>query len=170
MVCATVGSSTVIFWKRRSSAASFSRCFRYSSSVVAPIVCSSPRASIGLWVDAAAIAAPAAPPPPGRTRPDESVELVDEQDDVAAGADLLEDLLQPLLEVTAVAAAGDERTEVEGVELLVLEVLRDLALHDRLSETFDDGGLADAGLADEDGVVLRTTRKDLHDALDLFLA
>ena len=49
----------------------------------------------------------------GGTRTDERVQLVDEQDDVAAGADLLEDLLQPLLEVTAVAAAGDERAEVE---------------------------------------------------------
>ena len=38
---------------------------------------------------------------------DERVELVDEQHDVAAGADLLQDLLQPLLEVAAVAQAGD---------------------------------------------------------------
>jgi hypothetical protein len=44
---------------------------------------------------------------------DEGVQLVDEQDDVAAGPDLLQDLLQPLLEVTAVAAAGDERAEVQ---------------------------------------------------------
>lgn len=39
----------------------------------------------------------------GGTRTDQRVQLVDEQDDVAAGADLLEDLLQALLEVTAVA-------------------------------------------------------------------
>ena len=106
-MCASVGSATWIGWKRRSSAASFSRCLRYSSSVVAPMVCSSPRASIGLRmrgrVDRAL----------GRAGTDERVQLVDEQDDVAAGADLLEDLLQPLLEVTAVAAAGDERAEVE---------------------------------------------------------
>ena len=49
----------------------------------------------------------------GGTGTDQRVQLVDEQDDVAAGADLLEDLLQALLEVTAVAAAGDERAEVE---------------------------------------------------------
>ena len=48
----------------------------------------------------------------GGTRTHQGVDLVDEQDDVAAGADLLEDLLQPLLEVTAVTAAGDERAEV----------------------------------------------------------
>ena len=54
----------------------------------------------------------------GGTGTDERVELVDEQDDVAAGADLLEHLLEALLEVAAVAAAGDERAEVERVELL----------------------------------------------------
>ncbi len=41
----------------------------------------------------------------GGTRTDQRVQLVDEQDDVAAGVDLLEHLLQAFLEVTAVAAA-----------------------------------------------------------------
>ena len=63
MVWATVGSSTLTGWKRRSRAASFSRCLRYSSSVVAPMVCSSPRASMGLRIDAASIAPSAAPAP-----------------------------------------------------------------------------------------------------------
>ena len=91
-------------------------------------------------------------------------------DDVAAGTDLLEDLLQPLLEVTAVAAARHQRAEVEGVQLLVLERLRHLALDDRLGQAFHDGGLADARLAHEDGVVLGPARQDLHDPLDLLLA
>ncbi len=106
----------------------------------------------------------------GGTRADEGVHLVDEQDDVAAGADLLEHLLQALLEVAAVAAAGHERAEVERVELLVLEGLGHLALDDVLREALDDGGLADAGLADENGVVLGAARQHLHDALDLLLA
>jgi hypothetical protein len=48
MVSGTVGSPTKTGWKRRSSAASFSIYLRYSSSVVAPMQCSSPRASAGL--------------------------------------------------------------------------------------------------------------------------
>ena len=56
----------------------------------------------------------------GRAGAHERVQLVDEQDDVAAGADLLEHLLEALLEVAAVAGAGDERAEVERVELLAL--------------------------------------------------
>ena len=48
MVSSTDGSLTSTVWKRRSSAGSFSIYLRYSSSVVAPMQCSSPRASIGL--------------------------------------------------------------------------------------------------------------------------
>ena len=50
-------------WNRRSSAASFSIRLRYSSSVVAPIMCSSPRASMGLSMLPASIAPSAAPAP-----------------------------------------------------------------------------------------------------------
>ena len=60
-------------WKRRSRAASFSRCLRYSSSVVAPMVWSSPRAKHRLQdrcrVDGTF----------GRTGTDERVDLVDER-------------------------------------------------------------------------------------------
>ena len=62
-MCDSDGSWTWIGWKRRSSAGSFSTYLRYSSSVVAPIVCSSPRASIGLRMLAASIAPSAAPAP-----------------------------------------------------------------------------------------------------------
>ncbi|SII20256.1 Protein of uncharacterised function (DUF3170) [Mycobacteroides abscessus subsp. abscessus] len=98
------------------------------------------------------------------------MDLVDEEDDVSAGADLLEHLLQAFLEITAVAGPGDERPEVERVELLVGEDLGDLAVDDGLGQTLDDGGLADAGLTDENGVVLRPAGEDLHHALHLLVA
>ena len=85
-----------------------------------------------------------------------------------AGADLLEHLLQALLEVTAVAAARHQRAEVERVELLARQRLGHLVGHDALRQALDDGRLADAGLADEDGVVLGAARQDLHHAFDLF--
>ncbi len=106
----------------------------------------------------------------GGARAHERVQLVDEQHDVAAGLDLLQHLLETLLEVTAVARAGHERAEVQRVDLLALERLGHLALHDGLAESLDDGGLADAGLADQHGVVLGAARKHLHHALDLLLA
>ena len=99
--------------------------------------------------------------------PDERVDLVDEQDDVPAGADLLEHLLQALLEVTPVAAAGDQRAQVERVELLARQGLGHLVGHDALGQALDDRGLADPGLADEHRVVLGPPRQHLHDAFDL---
>src|SRR5680860_1031651 len=63
-VSSTDGSPTKICWNRRSRAGSFSIRSRYSSSVVAPIIRSSPRASIGLSMLPASIAeSPPAPAP-----------------------------------------------------------------------------------------------------------
>ena len=59
------GSSTITGWKRRSKAASFSMCLRYSSIVVAPIIWSSPLAREGFKILAAS-AAPSALPAPIR--------------------------------------------------------------------------------------------------------
>ena len=98
---------------------------------------------------------------------DERVDLVDEQHDVAAGLDLLEHLLEPLFEVAAVTATGDECAEVECVELLVAQRVGDVVADDLLGEPFDDRGLADARLADEHRVVLGATAEDLHDTLEL---
>ena len=101
---------------------------------------------------------------------DEIVELVDEQDDVAPLGDLLHHLLQALLELTAVLGARDQGGKVERVDLLVLEQLGHLVGRDARSKPLDDGCLADAGLADQHGVVLLPAREDLHHALDLGLA
>ena len=103
----------------------------------------------------------------GRTGTHERVDLVDEQDDVAAGLDLFETFLEALLEIAAVARPGHERAEVEGVELLVGSVSGTSSSDDRLGKAFDDGGLADAGLTDKHRVVLGAAREDLHHALEL---
>src|SRR4051812_18394778 len=133
-----VGSSTRICWKRRSSAESRSRYLRYSSSVVAPIVCSSPRASAGLRIDAASIA-PSAAPAPTRLWSSSMNRMMSPR-----WGDLLHHLLQALLELAAVLRAGDERGEIERVDLLVLQQLGHLGTRDALREALDDGGLADA--------------------------
>ena len=102
---------------------------------------------------------------------DDGVQLVDERDDLAVAVlDLLEDGLEPLLELAAVLRAGDHRAEVEADEPLVAQRLRHVAVDDALGQPLDDGGLADAGLADEDGVVLGAARQHLHDPADLGVA
>ena len=58
-----LGSFTQTGWKRRSKAGSFSICCLYSSIVVAPIHCNSPRARAGFNMFAASNAPSAAPAP-----------------------------------------------------------------------------------------------------------
>ena len=55
--------STITFWKRRSRAPSFSMFLRYSSIVVAPMHCISPRARVGFSKLAASIEPDAFPAP-----------------------------------------------------------------------------------------------------------
>ena len=162
----TDGSPTKTCWNRRSSAGSFSIRSRYSSSVVAPIIRSSPRASIGFSM----LPASMAESPPGACT-DDGVELVDERDHLAAGVlDLLEHGLEPLLELTAVLRARDHRGEVQREQPPALERVGDVTGDDALGEPLDDGGLADAGLADQDRVVLGTPRQHLDHPADLCVA
>ena len=99
------------------------------------------------------------------------MQLVDEGDDLSGRTlDLVEHGLEPLLELAAVLRTGDHRTHVEGDDGLVAQRLRHVAGDDALRETFDDGGLADAGLTDEDRVVLGPPAEHLHDAPDLGVA
>src|ERR1700744_715142 len=95
------GSPTNTGAKRRSSAASFSMCLRYSSSVVAPMQRSSPRAGIGLSRCSRSPAAARGPPV--------GVRLVEEG---AAAPVALLDLgaprLHPLFDPAAVLRAGEE--------------------------------------------------------------
>ncbi len=54
--------------------------------------------------------------------------------------------------------------------MLVLQGFRNVAVDDAQRETFDDGGLADAGLADEHRIVLGAARENLDRAADLLVA
>ena len=102
---------------------------------------------------------------------DDGVQLVDEQDDAAAlGLNLGEHGLQPLLELAAILGAGDQGAHVERQQLLVLEALGHVALDDALGQTLGDGGLADAGIADQHGIVLGAPRQHLDGAADLLVA
>ena len=127
--------------------------------------CSSPRASSGLIIELRS-SEPSAPP-----RADKRVQLVDEEDDVAAGAlDLVEDALDAAFELAAIFRPGDERAERERQHALLPQRLRHVAARDALREPFDDRGLADTGLADEHRVVLAAPRQDRDHPLDLVVA
>ena len=106
-----------------------------------------------------------------RAGTDDRVQLVDEEDDLPLGLfDVLEDGLQPLLELPAVLGAREERADVERPDAPALQALRHVPRDDALREPLDDRGLADSRVADENGVVLRPARKHLDDAADLLVA
>ena len=102
---------------------------------------------------------------------DQRMHLVDEQDDAAVrGRHLLQHRLEPLLEFAAIFRAGDQRAHVEREQLLVVEAFRHVAIDDAQRQTFDDRGLADAGLADQHRIVLGAARQHLDGAADLLVA
>ena len=102
---------------------------------------------------------------------DQRVHLVDEQDDAAfGGGHLLQHGLQPLLEFAAIFRAGDQRAEIEREQLLVLQALRHVAVDDAQRKPLDDRGLADAGFADQHGIVLGAPGQHLDGAPDLLVA
>ena len=101
----------------------------------------------------------------------ERVDLVDEQDHLAVGVGhVLDDGLEPVLELAAVLRAGDERAHVERQHALAGEPLGHVALDDPDRQPLGDGRLTDAGLADEHGVVLGPAAQDLEHAPDLVVA
>ena len=159
---ATVGSPTSTGWNRRSSAGSFSMCSRYSSNVVAPTIRSSPRASIGLSMLPASIEPSPLPAP--TTVCSSSRKVIDL---AVAVLDLLQHALEALLELAAVLRAGHHRAQIEADQTLAAQRLRHVAGDDALGQTLHDGGLADAGLADEHRVVLGPPGQHLHHPADL---
>ncbi len=86
------------------------------------------------------------------------------------GLDLLDHRLEPVLELAAELRSCHHRRQVERDEPLVLERLGHIPAHDAMSDALDDRRLADAGLADEHGVVLGAPREHLDGATDLLVA
>ena len=164
MVSSTVGSPTSTCWKRRSRAASVSMWMRVlverggaDHVQVAP---GQRRLQHVGGVEGAV----------GLAGPHHDVHLVDERDDAATRLDdLLQHSLQPRLELAPQRRAGHHGGDVEGDDLPVGQRAGYVPGGDALGEPLHDGGLADAGLADEDRVVLGAPGQHLHGAADLIV-
>ena len=76
-------------------------------------------------------------------------------------------LFDPLLEVAAELGAREEGAHVQGVDGVVPQPRRHVAGDDALGEALGDGRLADAGVADVDGIVLEAAAEHLDRPLDL---
>ena len=162
----SVGSSTFTTWKRRVSAGSFSMYFLYSAQVVAAIVRSVPRASAGLS-RLAASPVPAAPPAPISVCASSMNRMIG----FGRRLHLVDHLAQAVLELALHARAGLQQAEVEraaATRPCSGGGTSPRAMPQR--EAFDDRGLADAGLAGEDRVVLAAAHQDVDDLADLLVA
>ena len=84
--------------------------------------------------------------------------LVEKENYIAAARRLVDDLFKTLLELSAILRTCDDSGHIERHNALRLHLLWNFAAVNRLRETFHDGGLADAGLADQDGVVFGSAR------------
>jgi len=104
----------------------------------------------------------------GRSGSDDRVKLVDEKDDLPfAGGDFFEHALESLLELAAVLGARDERPQIERQHALACQALGYITRGDSQGDSLDDGGLANARIADEHWIVLRAPRQHLHRPADL---
>ena len=108
--------------------------------------------------------------PFGRSRANQRVQLINEDDDVACLYDLLHDDLETLFELASVLGSCDKGTEIEGNDPPIQEIVGHFGADDPLSQPFHDGRLPHARFADEDWVVLSPAAENLQHALDLVTA
>src|SRR4249919_1338814 len=148
MVSSTLGSPTNTFWKRRSSAASFSMYLRYSSSVVAPMQCSSPRASAGLSMLPASIAPSALPAPT-----------------IVCNSSMNRMTLPSCFDRSLSTALSRSSNSPRNFA----QALGHFAVDDALRQTFDDRGLADAGFTDQHRIVFRAPLQHLDSAANFLV-
>ena len=139
--------------------------FRYSSIVVAPITCSSPRASAGFSMFEASIEPSAAPAPTTVCSSSMKTMSCSEFSVISSIT-----RLEALLELAAVLGPGDHPGEVEGDQPLAGQRLGDLVIDDPLGDPLGDRGLPHSGISDQDRIVLCPSREDLDGRLDLVRA
>ena len=163
--CSSVGSSTFTTWKRRASAASFSKYFLYSDQVVAAMVRSSPRASAGFSRLAASFC-PAWPPAP-------IMVCASSMNRMIGVGEAFTSSIRPFSRFsnspfTPAPACSSARSSVRSVTFL--QRRRHVALRDAQREAFHHGGLADTRLAGQNRIVLAAARQNVDHLADLEIA
>ena len=83
--------------------------------------------------------------------------LVNEQDNIALLLDLLNKSLAAALKLTSELCARNERSQVEQVDFLVLQMERNVARNYLLGDTLRNSGLSDTRLTYKAGVVFLTS-------------
>ncbi len=104
-------------------------------------------------------------PARGGARADHGMDFVNEEYRALDAFQFLDDGFQPLLEIAAIAGAGDQRTHVEGIDGGAAQHFGHFIVDDLACQAFGNGGLADAGIAHEQRIVLLAAAKNLDGAV-----
>ena len=99
----------------------------------------------------------------------DEMDLVNEQDHIGRLLDLPEDSLDAVLELAPELGSGHESAHVKCNNARASQVVGNIALDNALCQALNDGCLADAGLANQHGVVLGAAAEDADDAPDLLI-
>ena len=138
---------------------------RYSLSVVAPIARSSPRASAGFSMFEASIE-PSAAPAPTSVCSSSMNRMICPSDSVTSFSTAFRrSSNSPRYFAPATSAARSSATIRFGFSTSGTS-----PRNDSLRQPFDDRRLADAGLADQHGIIFCAPRENLHDAADFLVA
>src|SRR6266849_791990 len=95
------------------------------------------------------------------------MKFIDEYDGVLRLHQLFHDGLQAFFELATVLGASDDQGKIESQNALICQERRNFAIGDALRQSFDDGSLTYARLADQYWVVLGAAAEDLNHALQL---
>ena len=101
------------------------------------------------------------------TGTNERMDLVDEENDVLRLDDLIHDILEPLLELTAILRPRNQCCHRERDDTPILKQERHLTVCDALRQPLGNGRLPNPRLSKKERVVLRTPCEDLDDTVNL---
>src|SRR5579875_52141 len=104
-----------------------------------------------------------------RTGAHQGVQFVDKDDGVLRLHQLFHDGLQALLKLAAVFGSRNNQRKVKSKNSFVSQEGGNVAFRNPFRQPFNNGGLADAGLADQHRIVLRPAAEDLNHALNFIL-
>ena len=97
----------------------------------------------------------------------DGVNLVNEEDVILGFLQLSNNLLHAVLKLTAILGSCYQTCQVKCPDLLSAQDVRNVAGCNELSQTLNNGGLTNAGIAQDKWVVLLAAGKNLHDTLYL---
>ncbi|MNJ69704.1 hypothetical protein D3C77_660870 [compost metagenome] len=77
------------------------------------------------------------------------MDLIDEENGLRPLAQLVQQRLEALFEITTVFGTGQQGAQVKGIDHALRQQIRHLSVDNSLGQAFGDGGLADTGLTDQ---------------------